>query len=117
MYFFYSDSKTKCNQYYADQLQGRTRFVLKKTYDEDARKRNEAKMEKNARYKKLGEKIQKQMSSKLAADNAAAHQKNVDIQREFRFQNGRSKRGVRKNFDVETDFETILDITRNADGE
>ena len=23
---------------------------------------------------------------------------------------------VRKNFDVETDFETILDITRNADG-
>ena len=23
---------------------------------------------------------------------------------------------VRKNFDVETDFETILDITRNTDG-
>ena len=46
--------------------------------------------------------------------NSAAHRQNVNVQREWI--HDRSKRGIRKNFDVETDFETILDITRNADG-
>ena len=114
--FFHSDAKTKCNKYYASEVQGRTKYNLKKTYDEDVRETNKAKMVKDARYKEFGRKIQNQMSSKLAADNAAAHQKNVDIQRGFNIRNGRFKRGARKNFDVETDFETILDITRNADG-
>ena len=97
-------------------MQGQARYELKKKYDADLLKRNKAKREKDAGFKKLGKKIQDKMSSNHAADNAAAHQKNVDIQRGFRFQNGRSKRGARKNFDVETDFETILDITRNGDG-
>ena len=61
-------------------------------------------------------KNQQRVSSQLAADNSKAHLKNVNVQKEWIHE--RSKRGARlKNFNVETDFETILDITRNADGE
>ena len=61
-------------------------------------------------------KNQQRVSSQLAADNSKAHLKNVNVQKEWIHE--RSKRGARrlKNFNVETDFETILDITRNADG-
>ena len=67
------------------------------------------------RHKQAGRKNQQRVSSQLAADNSAAHLKNANVQKEWIHE--RSKRGARlKNFNVETDFETILDITRNADG-
>ena len=85
-------------------------------YDTEQGKRNEAKRKHDDRHKQAGRKNQQKVSSQLAADNSAAHLKNVNQQKEWIHE--RSKRGARlKNFNVETDFETIIDITRNADGE
>ena len=102
-------------------MQGQELYDRKRTYDDQQGKRKEAKRKHDDRHRQAGRKNQQKVSSQLAADNSAAHQKNVAQQREWIHE--RSKRGtrtvsdyVRKNFDVETDFETILDITRNADG-
>ena len=119
---FYSVAKSsKCKGYYARDLQGQALYDSKRIYDMQQAKRNEAKRKHDDRHKQAGRKNQQKVSSQLAADNSAAHLKNVNQQKEWIQE--RSKRGtrtvsdyVRKNFDVETDFETILDITRNADG-
>ena len=116
IYFFYSEAKSaKCKKYYAHELQGQALYNAKLTYDTQQGKRKEAKRKHDDRHKIAGRKNQQKVSSQLAADNSAAHLKNVNQQREWIHE--RSKRGARlKNFNVETDFETILDITRNADG-
>ena len=99
-------------------MQGQALYNAKLTYDTQQGKRKEAKRKHDDRHKIAGRKNQQKVSSQLAADNSAAHQKNVAQQKKWIHE--RSKRAVsdyvRKNFDVETDFETILDITRNADG-
>ena len=96
-------------------MQGQAHFnELRRNYNNQEGKRNQAKRVNDDRHKQAGRKNQQKISSKLAADNSAAHRQNLNVQREWI--HDRSKRGIRKNFDVETDFETILDITRNADG-
>ena len=102
-------------------MQGQDLYDRKNAYDYQKGKRNEAKRKHDDRHRQAGRKNQQKVSSQLASDNSAAHQQNLNQQREWI--HDRSKRGtrtvsdyVRKNFDVETDFETILDITRNADG-
>ena len=119
IHVFYSEAQSaKCKKYYADEVQGQELYDRKRTYDDQQGKRKEAKRKHDDRHRQAGRKNQQKVSSQLAADNSAAHQKNVAQQKKWIHE--RSKRAVsdyvRKNFDVETDFETILDITRNADG-
>jgi hypothetical protein len=119
---FFTYSKTKCNQYFADE--NRNEIAMEKTkYDIEEGLKKKLLRIKNSNYSKQGKINQEKIAKQAAEDARKAMRENYRQQQIFKEQNGRAKREA----DLEAksrlersvsgrDLTEFVQVTRNADG-